>query len=89
MARTPGYDPTAHVPAGIILDSATHNALMDAWIAKGEDLTSAEIEVLTGAALPAASLRVEFGTGQHPNEGVGRRNSRDQSIGPYRGLRRT
>ncbi len=61
------YDPTAHIPDGIILDCDTYHELMTFWAGVGgRVLTEDEIVAITGNALPVPSLKVEFGTGDYP-----------------------
>lgn len=65
---TPGWYPLAHVPAGYVLDRDTSKALHDAWIAKGDDLTDAEIEAIVGAPQDASQILMkrDFLTGEYP-----------------------
>ena len=67
MAKTDGWNPTAHLPAGRILDRATSEALYAAWAAVGyEDMSDAAIEAIVGAPLDPVVMKREFGTGEYP-----------------------
>ena len=61
------YDPTAHLPPGIILDNPTYNALIQYWASVGgRELTADEIEAITGPGSAVPSIPREFGTGKYP-----------------------
>lgn len=64
--ENPVWHPLAHLPAGRILDKTTHDALMDAWIAAGRDLTDEEIQAIVGAPLTEPSIKRDFLTGEYP-----------------------
>lgn len=68
---TARVSPLNRLPAYRKLDRTTHDALMAAWAAVNyREMTTSEIEQVVGAPLETPQIKVEFGTGKYPANGV-------------------